>query len=177
MWLFKCDCGREKVRCLGTVKSYDHERLTNCGCTVGRRSKYGKGGVNSMTEYHIYRSMLARCYNPNQKHYVSYGGRGIIVCDRWRESFERFLEDVGLRPSIKHSIDRINNDGNYEPGNVRWATREQQSNNKRTNLMFDIDGKRQSLSLWAREFHRPMYLVWQRIKRGWELKRALTEPV
>jgi hypothetical protein len=79
--------------------------------------------------------MLGRCRNPNDKKYEDYGGRGISVCERWENSFADFLADMGERPSEKHTLDRINNDGNYEPGNCRWATSKQQNNNRRPRRM------------------------------------------
>ena len=94
--------------------------------------KHGHAGNRWTKEYAAWASMKARCHNPRSQGYARYGGRGITVCDRWRESFEAFLSDVGLAPSSKHSIDRIDNDGNYEPGNVRWATGTVQQFNKRT---------------------------------------------
>lgn len=82
-------------------------------------------------EYHAWKGMIKRCTNKKNRGWPNYGGRGITVCERWRESYLTFLADVGRRPSSKHSLDRIANDGNYEPGNVRWATRKQQINNRR----------------------------------------------
>lgn len=91
-----------------------------------------KHGGWSTTEYTIWSQMKQRCYNEKNGGYFKYGGRGIRVCDRWKDSFAAFLEDVGVRPSMAHTLDRFpNNDGNYEIGNVRWATSEQQANNKR----------------------------------------------
>jgi hypothetical protein len=84
-----------------------------------------------MSEYGIWRTMLSRCRNPKTKEYVNYGGRGIQVCDRWENDFEAFLSDTGPRPSKRHSLDRIDVDGNYEPHNVRWATAREQAANQR----------------------------------------------
>lgn len=87
-------------------------------------------GRSRMPEYFAWKNVIYRCTNPSSSVYKYYGGRGIAVCDRWKD-FDNFLADVGPRPSVKHSIDRIDNDGNYEPGNVRWATKKVQMNNKR----------------------------------------------
>jgi hypothetical protein len=91
----------------------------------------GRLNLSQIPEYHIYRTMLRRCENQNDKDYRHYGQRGIRVCQAWRDSFWLFLEDVGRRPSAELSLDRMDNDGNYETGNVRWATAYEQNNNKR----------------------------------------------
>jgi len=90
-----------------------------------------KEGYKKAPEWDIWYAMKQRCHNSKHSGYRNYGGRGIKVCDRWLNSFKDFLKDIGKRPSLKHSIDRVNNDSNYEPGNCRWATRKQQANNKR----------------------------------------------
>lgn len=107
-------------------------------------------GLTNTTEYGVWAGMLSRCYSKNRACYKDYGGRGITVCDRWRNSFKAFLEDMKKRPSLKHSIDRWpNNDGNYEPGNCRWATPEEQHNNTRSNRLLTFEGQTMTLSQWA----------------------------
>jgi hypothetical protein len=114
----RCDCGNEKEFTRsrlrkGTAKS--------CGCVKS---------MSNTSEYKIWQGMIARCHRSTSKAWRYYGGRGIRVCDEWRRDFQAFLKHVGPRPSLDRSIDRINNDGNYEPGNVRWATRHQQATNR-----------------------------------------------
>lgn len=99
-----------------------------------KKKKAGSSGTHGMSytkEYHAYRSMLDRCFRENNKKYHLYGGRGITVCDRWKHGFENFFSDMGYATTPKHSLDRINNDGNYEPSNCRWATDSQQNINRR----------------------------------------------
>lgn len=91
-------------------------------------------------EYRVWVDMIRRCENPRNKRFYIYGARGITVCDRWRRSYKNFLSDVGRRPSPKYQIDRKNNDGNYDPGNVRWATRKQQARNKTNNRSITFNG-------------------------------------
>jgi hypothetical protein len=125
-----CDCGTVKV-IRGTSLSSGNTR--SCGCMSvrsGRRNGLKHGMTNS-PEYHSWENMKARCLNKAKDGYRNYGGRGIVICKRWLHSFESFFADMGCKPSSEFSIDRINNDGNYEPGNCRWATPKQQKNNRR----------------------------------------------
>lgn len=131
-----CDCGRVKIvhtRYLRTGES------KSCGChktelwlkANGGKSANFKHGLARTPEYHTWMAMRHRCYDSSRKDYPRYGGRGITICASWRESFLNFLKDMGLRPEGDYSIDRIDNDGNYEPDNCRWATDKQQRANKR----------------------------------------------
>jgi len=120
--------------------------------------------------------MINRCYNPATKSYGYYGGRGIIVCDRWRTSFNNFISDMGWRPDGKYSIERINNNGNYEPGNCRWATTTEQARNKINTRFVTWEGRTLSLKAWAEEKGIGYHLLWDRIvKRRWSLERAFGE--
>lgn len=121
--------------------------------------------------------MKRRCHSETDDAYPNYGGRGIKVCDQWRNSFAAFLADMGERPSPWHTLDRIDNDGNYEPGNVRWALRADQNRNTRKNLMLTYNGKTQHLSAWAKETGLKREAIAARLRRGLSVKDALTKPV
>lgn len=133
----RCDCGTEKLVAFTELLK---GTTASCGCLknemcadLGRASKtHGEGGLGHRTaEYKIWVSMKARCNNPRHIYFNNYGGRGIKVCERWQASFENFLADIGRRPSAELSLDRIDNDRGYEPGNVRWADRATQARNSR----------------------------------------------
>lgn len=131
-----CDCGQQTVVRSDKLKS-GHTK--SCGCLQRERvrdalSKTKTHGMTNSGEYYIWCGMKSRCFNENNKSYKYYGGRGITVCDRWRDSFENFYEDMGPRPSSIHQIDRINNDGNYEPGNCKWRTPSENCLNRRCKL-------------------------------------------
>ncbi len=132
VWKCICTCGRiAKVTSVGLVAG----NTKSCGCraTVVKHGHSRRSGARKLRtpEYQTWEGMKQRCHNPRFPRFKDWGGRGIIVCDRWRDDFKAFLEDMGARPSSGHSIDRINNDGNYEPSNCRWATTSEQSANKR----------------------------------------------
>lgn len=127
------------------------------------------------SEYEIWKSIIQRCTNKNAKAYPDYGGRGICICDSWRNSFEAFLADVGPRPSPGHSLDRENNDGNYEPGNVRWATRTEQNRNSRHNRLITIDGVTKPLCEWLDERGVKVRTFYYRVHSGRTDAEALSQ--
>lgn len=139
-------------------------------------AKRERHGMNKSPEHRAWVHMRQRCTNPNKREWPHYGGRGIKVCDAWMRSFLTFFADVGPRPSDKHSIDRIDVDGHYEPGNVRWATKQQQIENTRVVRMVSINGRAQSISAWEREMRLPKGMVRAREARGWDLTEAILTP-
>lgn len=144
-------------------------------------------GVCAIPGYSSWYNMIYRCENKNAIRYHRYGGRGICVCERWRTSFENFLADMGHRPSLDHSIDRIDNDGNYEPGNCRWATRKEQGLNRpgcglpivslaslRNGLTWR--GRTLSIARWAKVTGKSSTQIRKRLKRGWSVDKTLSTP-
>lgn len=134
------------------------------------------GGLSTKhrAEYSTWKEMKRRCYNPSASYYHCYGGRGITVCQRWLESFASFLADMGEKPSPKHSIDRIDNDGNYEPANCRWATPIEQAQNTTHAKRITFNNETMSLSAWARKIGIDDAALSSRLRRGWTLEMALT---
>jgi hypothetical protein len=136
-WLCLCSCGKECIRYASSLKNRRSKRHS-CGCLKQSPLTHGHttGGKWS-PEYRSYQAMLDRCTDPTNNRYAMYTSRGITICARWLESFENFLADMGQKPTPKHSIDRIDNDGNYEPGNCRWATAMQQRHNRRDKCFYE----------------------------------------
>lgn len=179
-WLCQCDCGTQIILSMQNLTSGSAK---SCGCYKRERAREATSlrnrthGMSETTEYEIWCSMLKRCSDPSSKIFSYYGGRGITVCERWQK-FENFFSDMGHRPSLEHSIDRYpNNDGNYELGNVRWATRKEQGRNKRNNRIVKAFGREEPLvSFIGMEDRKRYFRVLHRLNSGWDAERALTEP-
>lgn len=179
-WACVCSCGtrtRVSSHCLTAGLS------RSCGClaaeVTGDRSRtHGESGHDKRAaEYRVWLGMKGRCLNPKSPGYPGYGGRGITMCARWQGSYETFLADMGRRPSPKHSLDRIDNDKGYEPGNCRWATQREQERNKRSNRRVTFRGKTQTVTEWAEETGINFHTIKGRLNRGWSPEKALTTPV
>lgn len=147
-----CDCGSRKPFSMNALR---RGATTSCGCLgLSKRTKaVTRHGLTNSPEHRAWIQMRSRCNNPDHPGYKNYGERGVVVCEHWsgRNGFLNFLADMGPRPSGKHSIDRIGNNGNYEPSNCRWATIEEQSRNRRPNIWLEIDGVSMVLTDWANQ--------------------------
>jgi hypothetical protein len=175
LWNCVCDCGNTCV-----VRSNNLLTRSSIGCGCIRREKCRERstthGRSRTTEFNTWQSIQMRCHNPNDTSYHNYGGRGITVCARWRESFANFLADMGPRPSPKHSLDRINNDGPYSPENCRWATKSEQDANKRSAVLLTYMGSTKIPGEWARLTGIKISTLSARLKLGWTVEDALTMP-
>jgi hypothetical protein len=144
---------------------------------MARPKEHGHAGPPASSEYRAWSSIKGRCFNPKDPRFEDYGGRGITVCAQWATNFLAFLADVGPRPSRAHSIDRIDNDGHYEPGNVKWSTAREQCSNRRSNRLMALNGQTKTAAEWARGAGLNPETLSARLARGWDLGRALAEPV
>lgn len=170
-----CDCGSRKTVLSSNVVS---GKTSSCGCAqrymIGIRTK--THGMTKSKTHRVWTGMINRCTNKRNKAYGRYGGRGIVVCDRWRRSFSDFLEDMGEAPDGM-SLDRIDNNGPYCKSNCRWATRKEQANNRRSTKKFFESGAFATLSELCEKSGVKYSVAWKRLKRGWSLGDALTIPV
>ena len=170
-----CECGSTKTIALADLRKGS---TRSCGCSKQEfhRAKVTRHGMKWTPTWKSWQGMMERCRNKSGDHSERYAKRGIEVCERWH-LFENFLADMGTRPEGK-TLDRINNDGNYEPSNCRWATQEEQSNNKGNNVFLEYKGERKTVYQWARVVGMNPATLERRIgKYKWPVERALTEPV
>lgn len=171
-WLCQCSCG---LFAIVSGKGLRSGNTKSCGCwnQVAARQRMWRHGNCRTQMYGIWSNIISRTENPNVKSFQDYGERGITMCRRWRNSFEDFSADVGDRPTPKHTLERIDNNGNYEPDNVKWALPLEQANNKRNNRMLTFQGRTQSLAMWCRELHLNYDRIKSRLHRGMSVENAL----
>ena len=173
-WECKCSCGKFSTVRSDCLKSGE---TTSCGCAQRERAgEYVKHGGTGTPEYKCWQKMRERCNNPNDKNYKNYGGRGIEITSRW-DDFKLFYSDMGRRPSDIYSIDRINNEEGYEPSNCRWATKKEQANNRRSNVLLTHKGRTQNINQWREELGFSNMLIQNRLKKGWSVEKTLKTPV
>jgi hypothetical protein len=174
-WNCRCECGVELV-VVGVTLRNGATRSCSAGCGITTHGHTTNAASRRSREYGCWQDMKARCYKPNHQLFKNYGARQISVCVRWLESFENFFEDMGPKPFPEASIGRIDNDGNYEPSNVRWETYEQQHNNKRTSHYLTHDGITLTIAQWARRIGMHPNTLSERLSKGWSVEKALTTP-
>jgi hypothetical protein len=174
-WTCACDCGGHTVACGAGLRS-GKWRSCGCLCAEAAAARLTVHGGYRDAEYASWESMIARCYNPRRPGYKNWGGRGITVCDRWRASYADFLADVGRRPGLSHSIDRIDNDKGYEPGNVRWATRGEQLRNTRRTRLLASNGDIACIADWSKRLGISKSGIRNRLRRGWTAADAISVP-
>lgn len=167
-WWCRCDCGTSLAV---ITTNLTKGNSTSCGCQ--RRESLFKHGMGRTALYHAWVAMRSRCNNPKDAAFANYGGRGIKVCERWNE-FPNFLADMGNRPK-GYQIDRIDNDGDYEPGNCRWVSPKANLNNKRSSHKVTWKGETLTITQWAERLGIHQRTLFNRIGRGWDLNRAMTE--
>lgn len=173
-WICRCHCGAEFSARGSNIRSH---KVKSCGCIMPNIT-HGHSKRGKLTpEYKSWAKMISRCTNPKNNRYGRYGGRGIKVCARWIGSFSKFIADMGPKPSPSHSIDRINNNGDYTPSNCRWATAKEQAANKSNSRLLTIDGETKTLAEFSRKFNLLPDTISARLARGESVRAALTTPV
>jgi len=163
-FLCQCRCGIKKV-ISGTELRL--KRTRSCGCSKATFLSQAMSfhGMSRTLIYSKWAKMIGRCHNPKYPSYLRYGARGIKVCEDWHK-FNNFFNDMGEPPTPRHSIERINNDGNYEPGNCKWATRKEQANNRSDNILIEFNGQKKTVAQWSDQFSMSRTMLYQRIHRG-----------
>jgi hypothetical protein len=173
LWKFKCSCGNETVRRAADVQKRPN---SSCGCLKleANIKRLTTHGVSRTSEHNTWLGIKERCYNMQHKFFHCYGGRGIKVCKRWLESFENFFADMGMKPSLSHSIDRIDNNGNYAPENCQWRTKKQQANNRSRNIIFTLNGESLNIQQWSEKSGINYAQLYARLtKLNWPIEKAI----
>lgn len=178
-WLCRCDCGKHSI-----VQGYNLAggSVRSCGCLQKEKASlvWKIHGMRKHPLYGTWTGIIDRCTNPNSRDYIHYGGRDITICEEWRHSFEAFHDHVSQLPHFGekgYTLDRIDNNGNYEPGNVRWATWAEQRRNTQQNILLTLDGKTRCAAVWAEELGMKQATLRARLNRGWSAEQTLTTPV
>lgn len=174
MFLCRCDCGAELLVPHSNLLT---KNTKSCGCLKLRKNDLPFKGASRLREYQIWKHMLARCYDEKSKSYQHYGAKGVRVCDDWKVSFSAFLQDMGLRPSLEHTLDRIDTTLGYSAANCRWATMKVQQNNKRSNHLVTFQGKTMNLTQWAEHLGVNKHNLAYRVRSGWPLEKAFSSGV
>lgn len=167
-WTCVCDCGKRVSVLRGNLISGN---VASCGCL--HRDTHTKHGKSKTREYTNWTNMKRRCLSPSHVKFPDYGGRGITLCDEWK-NFDSFINDMGPAPTNKHTIDRINNDLGYTKENCRWASPKEQANNKRNNKLITAFGKTQTQAQWSRETGVSQQNIYSRLKRGFPPESAVS---
>jgi hypothetical protein len=170
-WWCVCECGTRKTVLVSHLRNGTSQ---SCGCRkIAARTTHG---MSRTPEYLAWKHMIGRCRNPQTKHYERYGGRGISVCEEWSD-FAKFYADVGPRPSKDHSLDRLDNDGNYVPGNVAWRTKKEQGNNRANNVLVTYRDETLTAAEMGRKYGVSNTALLSRLKLNWPIEKALMTPV
>lgn len=180
-FLCRCECGTEKKINRDNLVG---GRTKSCGCLRSETSaahcksmaKHGKSAWGGTPEYRAWISMQRRCYDKRNSRYKDYGGRGIKVCKEWRMSFADFLIDMGRKPTRRYSLERQDNDGNYEPSNCVWALPVDQCNNRRGNRFLTVDGETLTVTQWARRMNLSDNIIFKRLAAGYSDEAAIKTP-
>lgn len=173
-WRCRCDCGTDAEI---TTAGLRHWNTSSCGCLQRERASEARRthGQSKSPTYRAWKAMRARCFSPSNKDYAQYGGRGITVCENWRDNFSQFLADMGEQPPGM-TVERKDPNGPYSPDNCLWATRLQQARNRRSSRLVEVNGRRMCLSEACQRFGQPRTRIRDRLANGWSLMDALQTP-
>ncbi len=167
-WVCQCDCGGTALIGVGDIRVQKY-------CSSCKPKGRPSHGLSHLPEWSVWSAMKQRCNNPKCESYENYGARGISYCERW-EQFENFIEDMGRRPNDDYTLERKENNGNYNKGNCVWATRVEQARNFRSNVILEFNGQKKCISEWGEIYGVKHDTISSRIERGWSIEAAITTP-